>query len=155
MVQRHWRQQPRGNTDDESEPGGTTYHLHNSLPIPPVSGSRKAPVRQLRDIRRRPVRYQEAPTPPELAYESYCSSTDSEAEEDARIERSMGVIRKKTAARGTEGGTKYHCDVCGVDITSTVSLALVTSELSIRCLFAEEPMHCCKAPFYAETDQLP
>jgi transcriptional adapter 2-alpha len=34
----------------------------------------------------------------------------------------MGVIRKKTAARGTEGGTKYHCDVCSSDITSTVKL---------------------------------
>lgn len=38
-------------------------------------------------------------------------STDSEAEEDARIERSMGVIRKNAASRGSEGGTKYHCDV--------------------------------------------
>lgn len=38
-------------------------------------------------------------------------STDSEAEEDARIERSMGVIRKNVASRGSEGGTKYHCDV--------------------------------------------
>ena len=47
-------------------------------------------------------------------------STDSEAAENERIERSMGVIRKKTAGRGTEGGTKYHCDVCSVDITSTV-----------------------------------
>ena len=47
-------------------------------------------------------------------------STDSEAEEDARIERSMGVIRKNAASRGTEGGTKYHCDVCSIDITSTV-----------------------------------
>lgn len=37
--------------------------------------------------------------------------TDSEAEEDARIERSMGVIRKNAASRGSEGGTKYHCDV--------------------------------------------
>lgn len=34
----------------------------------------------------------------------------------------MGVIRKKTATRGGEGGVKYHCDVCSVDITSTVSL---------------------------------
>lgn len=33
----------------------------------------------------------------------------------------MGVIRKKTAARGTDGGTKYHCDICSVDVTSTVS----------------------------------
>jgi len=41
--------------------------------------------------------------------------------EDDRDEQSMGVIRKKTSAtRGTEGGTKYHCDVCSVDITSTV-----------------------------------
>ncbi|KAL2815351.1 ClpP/crotonase-like domain-containing protein [Aspergillus granulosus] len=32
----------------------------------------------------------------------------------------MGVIRKKTATRGTEAGTKYHCDVCSVDVTSTV-----------------------------------
>lgn len=33
----------------------------------------------------------------------------------------MGVIRKKTASRGTEAGTKFHCDVCSVDVTSTVS----------------------------------
>ncbi|EON96710.1 putative transcriptional adapter 2 protein [Phaeoacremonium minimum UCRPA7] len=31
----------------------------------------------------------------------------------------MGVIRKKTAARGGEGGVKYVCDVCSADITST------------------------------------
>lgn len=34
--------------------------------------------------------------------------------------RTMGVIRKKTAGRGSEGGVKYICDVCSVDITSTV-----------------------------------
>jgi transcriptional adapter 2-alpha len=33
----------------------------------------------------------------------------------------MGVIKKKTGTRGTEGGTKYVCDVCSSDITSTVS----------------------------------
>ena len=33
----------------------------------------------------------------------------------------MGVIRKKTVTRGTEGGLKYICDVCSGDITSTVS----------------------------------
>lgn len=33
----------------------------------------------------------------------------------------MGVIRKKTAGRGSEGGVKYICDVCSVDITATVS----------------------------------
>jgi transcriptional adapter 2-alpha len=34
----------------------------------------------------------------------------------------MGVIRKKTASRGTEAGTKFHCDVCSIDVTSTVSI---------------------------------
>jgi hypothetical protein len=36
----------------------------------------------------------------------------------------MGVIRKKIAARGGEGGVKYVCDVCSSDITSTVSESL-------------------------------
>jgi hypothetical protein len=36
----------------------------------------------------------------------------------------MGVIRKKTATRGGEGGVKYVCDVCSADITSTVSISL-------------------------------
>jgi hypothetical protein len=57
---------------------------------------------------------------PSTGEHSIISETDSDQAEDERIERSMGVIRKKTAARGTEGGTKYHCDVCSVDITSTV-----------------------------------
>ncbi|KAF1813548.1 putative Myb-like transcription factor [Eremomyces bilateralis CBS 781.70] len=34
----------------------------------------------------------------------------------------MGVIKKKTAVRGTEGGVKYVCDVCSSDITSTVRI---------------------------------
>ncbi|KAF2443035.1 transcriptional adaptor 2 [Karstenula rhodostoma CBS 690.94] len=34
----------------------------------------------------------------------------------------MGVIKKKTASRGTEGGVKYVCDVCSADITSTVRI---------------------------------
>ncbi|MCJ1248195.1 Transcriptional adapter ada2 [Trapelia coarctata] len=34
----------------------------------------------------------------------------------------MGVIRKKTVTRGTEGGLKYICDVCSADITSTVRI---------------------------------
>lgn len=33
----------------------------------------------------------------------------------------MGVIKKKTGTRGTEGGIKYVCDVCSSDITSTVA----------------------------------
>ena len=35
----------------------------------------------------------------------------------------MGVIRKNAASRGSDGGTKYHCDVCSVDITSTVRIS--------------------------------
>ncbi|KAH7031673.1 transcriptional adaptor-like protein [Microdochium trichocladiopsis] len=34
----------------------------------------------------------------------------------------MGVIRKKAATRGGEGGVKYVCDVCSADITSTVRI---------------------------------
>ncbi|KAI5459749.1 transcriptional adaptor-like protein [Mariannaea sp. PMI_226] len=34
----------------------------------------------------------------------------------------MGVIRKKTIVRGSEGGVKYVCDVCSSDITSTVRI---------------------------------
>ena len=40
----------------------------------------------------------------------------------------MAVIKKKTAVRGTEGGVKYMCDVCFVDITSTVSRIAVLSQ---------------------------
>ena len=36
----------------------------------------------------------------------------------------MGVIKKKTITRGTEGGLKYICDVCAADITATVSRRL-------------------------------
>lgn len=42
----------------------------------------------------------------------------------------MGVIRKKTAARGGEGGVKYVCDVCSADITSTVSLHICSYMLT-------------------------
>ena len=59
--------------------------------------------------------------------ESDTEATDPEAEENARIERSMGVIRKNAASRGTEGGTKYHCDVCSIDITSTVRISCAES----------------------------
>lgn len=50
--------------------------------------------------------------------------TDQGIVEDERNPGSMGVIRKKTASRGTEAGTKYHCDICSVDVTSTVRLFL-------------------------------
>ena len=68
--------------------------------------------------------YDDATIPPE--YAQYLSS-DSESEEDARIERSMGVIRKNAASRGGDGGTKYHCDVCSIDITSTVRISCANS----------------------------
>lgn len=47
-------------------------------------------------------------------------ATASDSAEDENGQGSMGVIRKKTASRGTEAGTKFHCDVCSVDVTSTV-----------------------------------
>ncbi|KAL2217939.1 putative SAGA complex subunit [Thermoascus aurantiacus ATCC 26904] len=56
----------------------------------------------------------------------------------------MGVIRKKTSAtRGTEGGTKYHCDVCSVDITSTVRISCAHPacheyDLCVPCFAAGE-----------------
>lgn len=59
---------------------------------------------------------------PPADYAQYFSS-DSEQEEDERIARSMGVIRKNAASRGGDGGTKYHCDVCTIDITSTVRIS--------------------------------
>ncbi|PFH59949.1 hypothetical protein XA68_11658 [Ophiocordyceps unilateralis] len=50
----------------------------------------------------------------------------------------MGVIRKKTATRGGEGGVKYVCDVCSSDITSTVrircaDLACSDFDLCVSC----------------------
>lgn len=79
------------------------------------SGKRPRPRRSVR----RPVHYTESfdPLDGQIAAEEEGAKldawqpTDSEAEEDARIERSMGVIRKNAASRGSEGGTKYHCDV--------------------------------------------
>lgn len=49
----------------------------------------------------------------------------------------MGVIRKKTASRGTEAGTKFHCDVCSIDVTSTVSVAnMITMQVTLSNAFA-------------------
>lgn len=50
----------------------------------------------------------------------------------------MGVIRKKTAARGGEGGVKYICDVCSADVTSTVRIRCAHSDcneydLCVQC----------------------
>lgn len=50
----------------------------------------------------------------------------------------MGVIRKKTASRGGDGGVKYVCDVCAADITSTVRIRCAHSacndfDLCVKC----------------------
>ncbi|KAK3985159.1 hypothetical protein QBC44DRAFT_163237 [Cladorrhinum sp. PSN332] len=50
----------------------------------------------------------------------------------------MGVIRKKIANRGGEGGVKYVCDVCSADITSTVRIRCAHSacneyDLCVQC----------------------
>lgn len=55
----------------------------------------------------------------------------------------MGVIRKKTASRGTEAGTKVHCDVCSVDVTSTVRISCAHPacheyDLCVPCFAAGE-----------------
>ncbi|KAJ5408078.1 Transcriptional adaptor 2 [Penicillium cosmopolitanum] len=55
----------------------------------------------------------------------------------------MGVIRKKTASRGTEAGTKFHCDVCSVDVTSTVRISCAHPscpeyDLCVPCFAAGE-----------------
>ena len=48
----------------------------------------------------------------------------------------MGVIKKKTVTRGTEGGVKYVCDVCSADITSTVSTPIQPTALTIPVVCA-------------------
>ncbi|KAJ5915901.1 Transcriptional adapter 2 [Penicillium verhagenii] len=55
----------------------------------------------------------------------------------------MGVIRKKTASRGTEAGTKFHCDVCSADVTSTVRISCAHPncheyDLCVPCFAAGE-----------------
>ncbi|CAD6499949.1 BgTH12-04054 [Blumeria graminis f. sp. triticale] len=58
----------------------------------------------------------------------------------------MGVIRKKTATRGAEGGVKYVCDVCSADITSTVRIRCADShchdyDLCVLCFSNGETSH--------------
>jgi hypothetical protein len=91
--------------------------LDPSSKFPPVSKSggkvRARPARSVRkparytDYFRSSVQNQEEAWSDEEAWQS----PDPKAEEDARIERSMGVIRKNAASRSSDGGTKYHCDV--------------------------------------------
>ncbi|KAK5957039.1 Transcriptional adapter ada2 [Knufia fluminis] len=56
------------------------------------------------------------------------SRQSSDAREDGGVKSEMGVIRKAAASRGSDGGTKYHCDVCSIDITSTVRINCADSE---------------------------
>ncbi|KAI1007992.1 Transcriptional adapter 2 [Podosphaera aphanis] len=58
----------------------------------------------------------------------------------------MGVIRKKAATRGAEGGVKYVCDVCSADITSTVRIRCADShcpdyDLCVLCFSNGEATH--------------
>ena len=126
---------------------------HASLPQPALQLSYNTPIAKRRTpfrSTRRPVSYTlEEPDSDSASSDSYktpvsqprltpdlshCDATipheyaqfisdDSDLEEDARIEKSMGVIRKNAASRGGDGGTKYHCDVCSIDITSTVRIS--------------------------------
>jgi hypothetical protein len=95
------------------QPGASAQLASSSSHAPQVGKKTSRPTRAVR----RPVRYtqffdshDEDGEDERGDYEAW-QSTDSEAEEDARIERSMGVIRKNAASRGSEGGNKYHCDV--------------------------------------------
>lgn len=95
--------------------GGASAQHASSSTHALQSGKKRS--RQPRRSVRRPIRYTqffdslEEDSEEEKGDLEAWQSTDSEAEEDARIERSMGVIRKNAASRGSEGGTKYHCDV--------------------------------------------
>jgi hypothetical protein len=101
---------PRASRPQQS--GAIAHHAS----IPTRFQAAKKTLRPRRSARR-PVRYTrffesfDDDAEEERADSEAGQSTDPEAEEDARIERSMGVIRKNAASRGSEGGTKYHCDV--------------------------------------------
>lgn len=130
-----------------------------------LTGSRKHPVRRRLPprITRRPTRYipddlednsEEDQAHPFTALtpdtdqtlvaledlNTQYQSTDSEAEEDERIKASMGVIRKNAGSRGDGAGTKYHCDVCTIDVTSTVR---------IRCANAACKEYDCCVPCFS------
>lgn len=105
---------------EASQPSGASAQHASDTISAPQSGKRTARPRR---SARRPIRYsvffesfdedaeeEKAKRSPRSDSEAW-QSTDLEAEEDARIKRSMGVIRKNAASRGSEGGTKYHCDV--------------------------------------------
>ena len=53
----------------------------------------------------------------------------------------MGNIRKKTAVRGGEGGVKFVCDVCSVDITSTVRVHTVPFNVRRYCAIRTVSSH--------------
>ncbi|KAL8698867.1 MAG: hypothetical protein Q9201_006337 [Fulgogasparrea decipioides] len=60
------------------------------------------------------------------------------AEERDREGSEMGVIKRKNIVKGSEGGLKYICDVCSVDITNTVRIRCAHSacteyDLCVTC----------------------
>lgn len=109
---------PHHEASQLEQPGASEPTQQASFPSHSPQSSARKRSQPLRSTRR-PVRYTEYVDVDYLdddregergEFQTW-QSTDSEAEEDARIERSMGVIRKNAASRGSEGGTKYHCDV--------------------------------------------
>lgn len=60
--------------------------------------------------------------------------------------RIVGLIRKKSAMRGSEGGVKYVCDDCSCDITATVTTSThLISVLSVLTIYVQVRIHCCHA----------
>lgn len=58
----------------------------------------------------------------------------------------MGLIKKKTSSRGTEGGVKYVCDVCSSDVTATVSLASLAFPLYDGLVLITPGPHSLRPP---------
>ncbi|TAQ83427.1 hypothetical protein B7494_g8247 [Chlorociboria aeruginascens] len=100
-------------------------------------------MRLVRMVNRTPPPYQELDTSsdtgtttgtqnnPHTSQKTPAVSEDSSVQLRNRQQTaSMGVIRKKTATRGGEGGVKYVCDVCSADITSTVRIRCAHSDCS-------------------------
>ena len=54
----------------------------------------------------------------------------------------MGVIKKKNSARATEGGVKFICDVCSIDITSTVRNTKLSAEAIRAHTTPQVRIHC-------------
>ncbi len=95
----------------------------------PLERFRSSLAAAVNERRRRAAQRQAAAPVPELRLEPV---ENEPVEKEPVVANDMGVIRKKTATRVGEGGVKYHCDVCSVDVTSTVSSCLFLSVLLPR-----------------------